>query len=109
MPHTAVEKRYRDNLNLEIEYIRSTIPSSALSRTTGSYNVDKIPGSSKSPCLSKASKAELIDGAFNHLTALRATHEQNLLENQILEQKIDATIDRLSFEKNDVVRWKTDH
>jgi hypothetical protein len=95
-------------MNQEIECIRSTIPSSALPRTTDTYDVDNINGFLKSPCLIKASKAELIDGAFNHLTALRARHEQNLLKNQILEQKIDAAIDRLLFEKDDVTRWKTD-
>jgi hypothetical protein len=94
-PHTTVEKRYRDSINKEIEAIRETIPSAVLSGSTAPYSVDSVSSPSKNPCLAKATKAELIDGAYSHLNILRARHEQYSCENHLLEQRIEILISKL--------------
>jgi hypothetical protein len=37
----------------------------------------------------------LIDGAYNHLDALRSRHEQDSCENRMLEQRIGILISKL--------------
>jgi hypothetical protein len=60
-----------------------------------SHSTDNGSSRSQSPCLSKATKAELIDGAYNHLNTLRVRHEQDSCENHMLEQRIEILISRL--------------
>jgi len=83
IPHTAVERRYRENLNAHLERLRQTVPALASRRTSGGG----IPPSGSSiaaaghrgsepttipvaPLLSdgaKPSKCEILNGAIEHI------------------------------------------
>jgi hypothetical protein len=82
-------------INKEIEAIRETITSAVLIGSTAPYDVDSVSSRAKSPYLAKATKAELIDGAYTHLNTLRARHEQYSCENHLLEQRIGILISEL--------------
>jgi hypothetical protein len=95
VPHATVEKRYRDTLNGAIENIRKTIPPSVLAKKSLPYGIDSTSTDSDTSSLSKATKAELIDGAYLHLVTLRARHEQSSCENHALERRIEVLISEL--------------
>lgn len=85
IPHTAVERRYRENLNAHLERLRQTVPALASRRTSGGVisainntTATTIPGHRASeptsvpvaPLLSdgaKPSKCEILNGAIEHI------------------------------------------
>jgi hypothetical protein len=86
IPHTAVERRYRENLNAHLERLRQTVPALASRRTSGgiqssvnSLNTTTVAGGHRpsepntmpvTPLLSdgaKPSKCEILNGAIEHI------------------------------------------
>lgn len=72
IPHTAVERRYRENLNAHLEKLRQTVPSLA-SR--------KGPGKEGGEGGVKPSKCEILSGAIDYIGAI--DRENALLKNEI--------------------------
>jgi hypothetical protein len=86
IPHTAVERRYRENLNAHLERLRQTVPALASRRVSGniplvSNNHSVVPGHRASEpntapvgaLLSdgaKPSKCEILNGAIEHIGAV---------------------------------------
>lgn len=89
IPHTAVERRYRENLNAHLDKLRQTVPSLASKRP---------PGASKSGDAMtegvKPSKCEVLNGAIEHISALGK-------ENAALKTEVTALRSRLE----DLERW----
>lgn len=71
IPHTAVERRYRENLNAHLDRLRLTIP--VFNRAT------KAGDTHDGTC--KPSKCEVLTGAIEHITALQG--ENAALKNEI--------------------------
>nr|OQO30398.1 hypothetical protein B0A51_02358 [Rachicladosporium sp. CCFEE 5018] len=68
IPHTAVERRYRENLNAHLERLRQTVPSVASRRPSG--NAAARPGDLAIGEGAKPSKCEILNGAIEHIQAL---------------------------------------
>ncbi|KAK6434520.1 hypothetical protein LTR95_009296 [Oleoguttula sp. CCFEE 5521] len=73
IPHTAVERRYRENLNAHLERLRQTVPSVASRRPSG--NAPARPGEMSAMGAAigegaKPSKCEILNGAIEHIQAL---------------------------------------
>lgn len=60
IPHTAVERRYRENLNAHLEKLRQTVPSLAVRRGPGGSKVDGGEGV-------RPSKCEILHGAIEYI------------------------------------------
>jgi hypothetical protein len=60
IPHTAVERRYRENLNAHLEKLRQTVPSLAGRRGPGGSKVDGGEGV-------RPSKCEILHGAIEYI------------------------------------------
>ncbi|SMR48064.1 unnamed protein product [Zymoseptoria tritici ST99CH_3D1] len=63
IPHTAVERRYRENLNAHLDRLRQTVPE--LAARSGVVN-----GKGGEPAGLKPSKCEILTGAIEHIGAL---------------------------------------
>lgn len=85
IPHTAVERRYRENLNAHLERLRQTVPSLASRRTSGGIPLVSAPhptsghrasepGTAPVATLladgAKPSKCEILNGAIEHIGAV---------------------------------------
>lgn len=80
IPHRAVERRYRENLNAHLDKLRQTVP-----RTAGGEDLgDGV----------KPSKCEVLNGAIEHINALGK-------ENAALKTEVNALRSRLE----DLERW----
>lgn len=60
IPHTAVERRYRENLNAHLEKLRQTVPSLAARKGPGGSKVDGGEGV-------RPSKCEILHGAIEYI------------------------------------------
>jgi hypothetical protein len=80
VPHNVVERRYRENLNGQIEALRSTIPP-ALNGCPGSRDIEE--GAVKMP-----SKAEVISNAQSYIKALEAERMRLLAEVNGLKEQV---------------------
>ncbi|GIZ36988.1 hypothetical protein CKM354_000045200 [Cercospora kikuchii] len=89
IPHTAVERRYRENLNAHLDKLRQTVPALASKRAGG---VGK-PGDGIGEGV-KPSKCEILNGAIEHIGALGK-------ENAALKTEVKALRSRLE----DLERW----
>jgi len=74
IPHTAVERRYRENLNAHLEKLRQTVPALA-ARTPGCKAGETIHEGVK------PSKCEILNGAIEHIGGL--DKENQMLRNEI--------------------------
>ena len=81
IPHTAVERRYRENLNAHLDKLRQTVP------TLARRGVDGAKGEGGQGV--KPSKCEILNGAIEHIGAL--SKEVNALkdENAALRARVD--------------------
>lgn len=84
IPHTAVERRYRENLNAHLERLRQTIPSLATRRSSAGLTNPAISSATShhrcsEPTLlpssaasdgAKPSKCEILNGAIEHIGAV---------------------------------------
>jgi hypothetical protein len=89
IPHTAVERRYRENLNAHLEKLRQTVPSLAARKGAGGSKVEGGEGV-------KPSKCEILHGAIEYIgaqdkqIALKDKHIVDLTnENQALRASLD--------------------
>lgn len=90
IPHTAVERRYRENLNAHLDKLRQTVPSLASKRPAGgALKPGEIVGEGVKP-----SKCEILNGAIEHIGALGK-------ENSALQMEVKALRSRLE----DLERW----
>ncbi|KAI7496688.1 hypothetical protein KC367_g6535 [Hortaea werneckii] len=89
IPHTAVERRYRENLNAHLDKLRQTVPALAARDGKG------CEGTQESV---RPSKCEILNGAIEHICALDK-------ENQAL--KNDMKLLRARLEDTD--RWYRGH
>ncbi|TKA66493.1 hypothetical protein B0A55_09168 [Friedmanniomyces simplex] len=75
IPHTAVERRYRENLNAHLDKLRQSVPAFAsralASKTTGGVCQEGV----------KPSKCEVLNGAIEHIGALDK-------ENRVLRDEV---------------------
>ena len=72
IPHTAVERRYRENLNAHLDKLRQTVPS--LASRAGSGKEGDVGGV-------KPSKCEILSGAIDHIGAIE--RENAALRNEV--------------------------
>lgn len=85
IPHTAVERRYRENLNAHLERLRQTVPALATRRTpsgiplvSNSLNASghRVSEPNTAPVVAllsdgaKPSKCEILNGAIEHIGAV---------------------------------------
>ncbi|KAK3112656.1 hypothetical protein LTR53_010853 [Teratosphaeriaceae sp. CCFEE 6253] len=91
IPHTAVERRYRENLNAHLDRLRQSVPAFA-TRAPGS----KTGGTCTDG--NKPSKCEILNGAIGHICALDK-------ENQMLRDEVRM----LKLRIDDVERWHRHH
>ena len=93
IPHTAVERRYRENLNAHLERLRQTVPSLASRRTSGAIpllsNHHRGSESTTTPVVvalsdgAKPSKCEILNGAIEHIGAVE--RENSALHDEVKE------------------------
>ncbi|KAL1583047.1 hypothetical protein WHR41_08468 [Cladosporium halotolerans] len=73
IPHTAVERRYRENLNAHLERLRQTVPSLA-SRppppSSAPHHAPQLLADSARP-----SKCEILNGAIEHIGGLQREND----------------------------------
>lgn len=80
IPHTAVERRYRENLNSHLDKLRQTVPSLAARGTKpGDANHDGA----------KPSKCEILNGAIEHIGALDKENESLKIEAKLLKSHVE--------------------
>ncbi|EME48136.1 hypothetical protein DOTSEDRAFT_123136 [Dothistroma septosporum NZE10] len=89
IPHTAVERRYRENLNAHLDKLRQNVPSLASKRPAGAGKGNDGIGEGVKP-----SKCEILNGAIEHIGALGK-------ENAALEMEVIALRSRLEH----LERW----
>ncbi|KAI7351705.1 hypothetical protein KC354_g12331 [Hortaea werneckii] len=89
IPHTAVERRYRENLNAHLDKLRQTVPSLATRNGKGCEGMQEGV---------KPSKCEILNGAIEHICALDK-------ENQALRNELKLLMARLE----DTDRWYRGH
>ncbi|KAK3700656.1 hypothetical protein LTR37_015845 [Vermiconidia calcicola] len=82
IPHTAVERRYRENLNAHLEKLRHTVPSFAVKNGPGG----KVGEASQT---AKLSKCEILNGAIEYISAQNKQVERLKNENQALRARLD--------------------
>jgi hypothetical protein len=99
IPHTAVERRYRENLNAHLERLRQTVPSLASRRTSGAIPLmsnhhnpssgHRASEPSTAPVVAllsdgaKPSKCEILNGAIEHIGAVE--RENGALRDEVKE------------------------
>lgn len=98
IPHTAVERRYRENLNAHLERLRQTVPALASRRVSGNipllsnnHNAGGHRGSepNTAPVVAllsdgaKPSKCEILNGAIEHIGAVE--RENGALREEVKE------------------------
>lgn len=97
IPHTAVERRYRENLNAHLERLRQTVPSLASRRTSGAIPLmsnhhqpgsghrasEPIPVVALLSDGAKPSKCEILNGAIEHIGAVE--RENGALREEVKE------------------------
>ncbi|CZT20032.1 uncharacterized protein RCC_05889 [Ramularia collo-cygni] len=89
IPHTAVERRYRENLNAHLDKLRQTVPSLVSKPPAGASKLGGTVGEGVKP-----SKCEILNGAIEHIGALGK-------ENSALKTECKALKSRLE----DLERW----
>ncbi|KXL49455.1 hypothetical protein M433DRAFT_358639 [Acidomyces richmondensis BFW] len=83
IPHTAVERRYRENLNAHLEKLRQAVPSLASRSGPGNRSGD---GNAEGV---KPSKCEVLSGAIEHISALDKENQALRSENQVMRARIE--------------------
>lgn len=85
IPHTAVERRYRENLNAHLDKLRQTVPSLASKRPAGNSKLgDGIVGEGVKP-----SKCEILNGAIEHIGAMTKENSALKTENKALRSRLE--------------------
>jgi len=85
IPHTAVERRYRENLNAHLERLRQTVPNLASRQTQGTSSTGQ-PTIIES---AKPSKCEILNGAIEHIGVLDRENQTLKSENTELRTRVD--------------------
>ncbi|WPH00975.1 Hypothetical protein R9X50_00380900 [Acrodontium crateriforme] len=86
VPHTAVERRYRENLNAHLDKLRQTVPAFAKRRASGSGK----PGDPATMGEGvKPSKCEILNGAIEHILAVDKENAALKHEVQALRARLD--------------------
>ena len=81
IPHTAVERRYRENLNAHLDKLRLTVP------TLARRGVDGAKGEGGQGV--KPSKCEILNGAIEHIGAQNKEIADLQAENAALRARVD--------------------
>lgn len=71
IPHTAVERRYRENLNAHLDKLRQAVPALAARKGPGGKDGEGV----------KPSKCEILNGAIEHIGAI--DKENAALKNEV--------------------------
>jgi hypothetical protein len=79
IPHTAVERRYRENLNAHLDKLRQTVPALASRSKPGEGAVEGV----------KPSKCEILNGAIEHIGALDKENRALKDEVRMLKSKLE--------------------
>jgi len=82
IPHTAVERRYRENLNAHLDKLRQTVPTLA-ARTPGAKGGEATHEGVK------PSKCEILNGAIEHIGALDKENQTLRNEVKMLRSRIE--------------------
>lgn len=85
IPHTAVERRYRENLNAHLERLRQTVPTLASRQTQGTSSTGQ-PTIIES---AKPSKCEILNGAIEHIGTLNRENQTLISENKELRTRVE--------------------
>jgi hypothetical protein len=86
IPHTAVERRYRENLNAHLDKLRQTVPSLATLNRGPVLGKGKGEGDAAGP---KPSKCEILNGAIEHIGALGKENHALKMESKALRARLD--------------------
>jgi hypothetical protein len=92
IPHTAVERRYRENLNAHLEKLRQTVPTLASRKGPGSGKATS-PGEGVKP-----SKCEILHGAIEFINASAkeaAGKDKRIADLMIENANLRANLDHL--------------
>jgi hypothetical protein len=83
VPHSLVERRYRNHLNGQIEALRLVVPSVR-------DDVDVPDGEDSSVSLRPASKADILSAAITHIKSLESDKARLLYLNNKLHEQVEA-------------------
>ena len=82
IPHTAVERRYRENLNGHLDKLRQAVPALAARKGPDGKGIEGGQGV-------KPSKCEILNGAIEHIGALDKEIVDLKSENQAMRARIE--------------------
>ena len=82
IPHTAVERRYRENLNAHLDKLRQAVPTLAARKGPDGKGLESGHGV-------KPSKCEVLNGAIEHIGALGKENGDLRSENQALRERVE--------------------
>ncbi|RMX73984.1 hypothetical protein D0869_13054 [Hortaea werneckii] len=82
IPHTAVERRYRENLNAHLDKLRQTVPALAARNGKGCEGMQEGV---------KPSKCEILNGAIEHICALDKENQALKNELKLLKARLENT------------------
>lgn len=95
IPHTVIEKRYRDNFNRQVEDLRSAIPFTACLQ-----DMEDV-GNAPRP----HTKAAVIATAIEYMRQLRTQHEQVVERNKAMQQKLESLQKLLACEGCSIMQY----
>lgn len=91
VPHTTVERRYRENLNSHLQKLRMTVPNLQPQQ----QRIHGVPGFVDADDAPKPSKCEILSGAIEYISMMEAENQRLVLENQ--QMRAAATISSNMF------------
>lgn len=107
VPHSQVEKKYRENVNSQLEALRRAVPFSG-NDSSGTYDIEDLGASTRQP-----SKATILSNATSYIKQLEKENERMLedvanlkAQNRTLQLVLNGNSASLL---NSIERWKIEN